>query len=228
MRARTIGALSLVLAAGLACDERPKGRGSGNSPVILPGPAKIVVEAESGEVRPPFETAEDAAASGERCVVLPEVWATHEELNPAHKTREGGEPVFKTTLPRGEALVPNGMIVLPFEVKKKARYACHVRAWFHCECGDSFYLSLDREPPVDTDGNGEYDENAPDVIGGSTRQRWKWFPLRGREFELEEGTHVARIFPREDGVKIDQLLLVEIVEGWGDPYVPQGKEASRR
>ena len=60
------------------------------------------------------------------------------------------------------------------------------------------------------------------MLSGSTHKRWKWFTVR-RPFEVAEGPHVLRIYPREDGIRIDQVLFAEEVEG-ADGYVPQGIE----
>jgi hypothetical protein len=230
---RTWATLVIVLAAASGCSGRKapgvsKAPGGGGSHVpAVPEPARIVLEAESGVVTAPFEVGEDAAASGGKCVVLPEKWATHEDLNPAFKTREGGKPVPREGLaenPLGSALVPNGTVEIAFEAKKAGRYLLWVRAWFDCSCGDSLFLNVDDDPPVDRNGDGTYDERPPYMIAGSTHGRWKWFALRKAVFELEAGPHVLRIFPREDGIKIDQVYLAEAPEGPMEPRVPQGIE----
>ena len=220
--------LAVILLLGAACDREPRGQGEG--PPVFAEPVRIVVEAESGSVEAPFEIASDGECSGGKCVVLAEKWATDGELHPAYRTREGGRLVSaKENLsdnPRGEALVPNGSVELPFRVEKAGRYSLHVRAWLHCGCGDTFFVNVDEPAPVDTDGDGTYDENAPYTFGASTHKRWKWVRKKGVTFDLAEGPHVVRIFNREDGIKLDQILLAEMAEGPVEPYVPQGIERS--
>ena len=239
---KTHGSLALVLAllvaggvaGGVACNGKPAtpGRSASNAGGepgaldYLPEPERIVLEAEAGNVAAPFEVEENEGASGGKCVLLAEVWATHTELHPAFKTRTGGEPVSEKGLaenPVGRALVPNGMVEIPFEVKKTGRYAFHVRAWLSSSCGNSLHFAVDEEPPVDTDGNATYDERPPHKLTGSTYERWKWFEQKRARFDLGEGAHVLRIYPREDGLRIDQFFFGELLEG-ADPLVPQGLE----
>jgi hypothetical protein len=163
-------------------------------------------------------------------VLLAEKWETHQELHPAFKTKDGGVPVSKDVLaenPAGSALVPNGSVKIPFEIAAAGRYAIWVRAFFHCSCADSFFFGIDTDMPVDTDGDGKYDQNSPEVIAGSTRGRWKWFEFSERTLVLSEGKHELVVYPREDGIRIDQFLFAEIPEPPLEPYVPQGIERPR-
>ncbi len=229
--AATLAALLII--AGAACDGKPspgdgtRSTAGGDGGFEFPAePERIVIEAEAGVIGAPFQVEEDATVSGGKCVVLAEVWATHEELNPAFRTREGGEPVSKEGLaenPLGRALVPNGVVEVPFEVKKAGSYTFWTRAWFSGSCGDSFFFSVDEDPPVDTDGDGAYDERPPHMLSGSTHEKWKWFERRKVRFDLDQGPHVLRIYPREDGLRIDQVFFGEVLEGV-DLYLPQGTE----
>jgi hypothetical protein len=229
---RTLTAALGIAAASfsVSCNERPGGLGGEgpSAPLVFAEPARIVLEAESGRIEPPFELDEDGAASAGRCVTLPEKWATKQELHPAYKTRDGGRPVSaKEELglhPKGEALVPNGSVELPFELEKAGRYAVWVRAHFANSCANSFWLGVDAGTPVDTNGDGEYDENRPHQFGSSTYGRWVWVRRRGLVLDLAEGRHVVRLFNREDGIKIDQVLLAELASGPVEEYVPQGTE----
>jgi len=223
--AAATAALVAAVAAAPACNEREKRNGS----IRINEPShRVVVEAESGKIEPPFEAEAYEGASGGRCLTLAEEWATHKEKNPAYRTL-AGVAVSKGELdhgPRGEALVPNGSAEVPFKVARAGEYRFWARVWFNRECADSFYFSIDRPSPVDANGDGEYDENAPYEFSHSTYERWVWWKF-GRTLALAEGEHALRIFPREDGIRIDQVAFVESREGpFEDGYVPTGLEKS--
>jgi hypothetical protein len=232
MRCATFASCALLVVG--ACDratpapqEQAKPRVPGKV-IELAEPARVVVEAEAGAVDSPFEVIVDELASGGRCIVLPEEWHTHKELHPALRSKADGTPVSKeavSTNPLNAALVPNGSVILKFSVPKLATYAFWARANFHCSCADSIYYSIDSEGPVDTDGNGEYDERDPQTLYGSTHGKWKWFEAKSR-VTLAQGEHTLGIYNREDGVKIDQIMFAEIPASPLDPYVPQGIEKS--
>ncbi|MHC5058507.1 MAG: hypothetical protein ACYTKD_27940 [Planctomycetota bacterium] len=230
----TRNAAAAVVVAGLvalaSCNGKPRNGGGnggdGNGGITFNDPERIVLGIESGEVGKPFEVADDAECSGGKCVLLAETWEDHHELNPRFRT-EGGKLVSKEDVdknPAGEKLLPNGTIEVPFTVKKAGTYDLWVRAWFHCGCANSFFLSVDSPPPVDTDGDGKWDENVPYIFNHQTFKRWKWIKNRGARFELDEGPHVIRIFNREDGIKLDQVFMPELVGGAIEPYTPQGIE----
>jgi hypothetical protein len=235
MRVSVAASVALLCAAG-GCNDAPtpsahSGNEEGPEVRILAEAVRVVVEAEGGRIVAPFAKEEFGGASGGACVVLAEKWESHEELNPAFKTKDGGRPLSKDDLsdnPPGSALVPNGMVEIPFEIPEAGAYTLWVRAHFHCQCGDSFFFSIDADPPIDNDGNGTYDDNPPAMLGGTTHGRWKWFTFRERAFELTEGAHVMRVFPREDGVRIDQVLFAKRPGPPLEPYVPMGIETSTK
>jgi len=232
-RFSTVACCAIALAAG--CNEKATTGnastpdGNGGVVIVLEDATRVVVEVESGEVNAPFEVVEDGQVGGAGYVSLPEQWVDHKEINPPLKKASDGSPVSKKGLrqnPLGSKLVPNGSVSLKFRVPKTAVYAFWARVNFHCSCGDSFHFNVDAPAPVDTDGNGEYDEHKPPTIQGSTYQVWKWYGYKGRKFKLEEGEHRIDLYPREDGVKIDQVLFAEVPEPPLDPHIPQGVEES--
>jgi len=228
-RASTLAAVMATLATLASCDgKRAPASRSGDGGFDFPDPERIILEIESGEVGKPFEVTDDAECSGGRCAVLAEIWETDQELNPTFRLASDPKKFFSLKAakanPAGEALVPNGTIEIPFTVKKAASYDLWVRAWFNSGCGNSFDLSVNSPPPVDTDGDGTWDENVPDTYSHSTYQRWKWIENRNIRLDLAEGPHVIRIFNREDGIKLDQVFMRERVGGAVEPYTPQGIE----
>ncbi len=226
---------AVAACAAASCDTRTPGPDGGpGGVIILEEPARIGIEAESAANDiAPFEVETAGGCSGGACLVLPEVWATKEELNPAFRTLDGAREVSLKSIadnPLGRSLVPNGTVELPFEVAKPGRYAVWVRAQFANSCANSFFLSIDEDAPVATDGDGRYDERAPETFGGTTYGRWLWFDRKvegeSLAFDLSAGAHVIRIFNREDGIRIDQVLLAEAPDGPLDPYEPVGIENS--
>ncbi len=218
-----------VLVALASCNGKPASNGKVDDPgPTFIDPERILLEIESGDVGMPFDLADDAECSGGKCAVLEEVWESDEELHPTFRLASDATKVVSLKglkdNPLGEALVPNGTIEIPFTVKKAATYDLWVRAWVHCSCANSFDLSVDSPPPVDTDGDGKWDENVPYTFGHSTYARWKWVERRGVRFNLDEGPHVIRIFNREDGIKLDQVFMQELIGGAIEPYMPQGIE----
>jgi hypothetical protein len=234
MTSNRIASAATACVAGLfllaSCNDKPTSRrgGNGGDGFTFKDPERIIIEVESGDVGKPFELTDDAECSGGKCVVLAEVWETDAELNPRFRLRsDAAKLVSKGDLdknPAGEALVPNGTIEIPFTVKKAATYDLWVRAWFHCGCGNSFDLSIDSPEPVDTDGDGKWDKNLPRIFNSPTHKRWKWVESRGAKFKLAAGPHVIRIFNREDGIKVDQIFMGELVGGAIEPYTPSGIE----
>ncbi|MHC4252972.1 MAG: hypothetical protein ACYS9X_27965 [Planctomycetota bacterium] len=231
-------AFAVLLAAGASpsCNRNgtapaPKNNPGGPDPIVMADPIRIVVEAEAAKIEKPFEIESDDACSGRKCVLLAERWASHGEIHPQYRTKADGRPVSaKLKLgknPIGKALVPNGMIEVRFDVKKAGRYAFWARSWFHCGCANSFHLTIDSDAPFDKDGDGEYDKNKPISVGGdATYKRWKWRRPKRRTFDLAAGAHVIRIYNREDGIRIDQVMLAEIPGPPIDPYEPSGMEKS--
>ena len=228
-RASTLAAIVIGIAALASCDGKrdPTSR-SGGGGFDFPDPERIVLEIESGEVGKPFEVVDDAECSGGKCAVLAEKWETDQELNPTFRLASDPEKLVSLKgldeNPLGKALVPNGTIEIPFTVKKGGKYDLWVRSWLHCSCGNSFDLSVDAAPPVDTDGDGKWDENIPYTFSHSTYRRWKWIENRNIRLDLSEGPHVVRIFNREDGIKLDQIFMGELDVGAIEPHVPTGIE----
>lgn len=103
----------------------------------------------------------------------------------------------------------------PPEVGGDARYACQVtaaadfilwiRVWWLDSCGNSLTVVLDDGKPFAFGQDGTY-------------KSWHW--VRGMKVYLPAGRHALKIENREDGVKIDQILLTSVPR-----YVPVGIES---
>jgi hypothetical protein len=97
-----------------------------------------------------------------------------------------------------------------FEVKKPGIYHLWGRKFWRDGCGNSFTIKMDEMPDMTFGGDGTY-------------ERWTWIRLNiPNGFELEPGEHVLLVKNREDGVKLDQILLTNVHPDEGG--VPQGIE----
>lgn len=208
---------------------------NGGGPVIewAPEPVKVVFEAEAGEVAAPFSIEENADCSAGKCLLLPEIWASHGELHPKLRKADGAPVPYKPDLEEkkwlGTPLYPNGLFKTRFEINEPGEYTLWARAWWHCGCGNSFYFLIDpKQDPVDSNGNGEYDDDIPARTMGEdgTYEVWHWVQYgKGKQmdrFKLDAGEHVLAAYNREDGIRVDQFLLLKY-----DPevdYAPSGIE----
>ena len=104
--------------------------------------------------------------------------------------------------------VTTGEATCSFLVTHPGAYALWARVWWLDECGNSLTMSLD--------------DNRPFTFGqDATYKRWHWVkaPKSLRNLSLAAGKHVLKIKNREDGVRIDQILLSS-----DKRYVPVGIE----
>jgi hypothetical protein len=95
-----------------------------------------------------------------------------------------------------------------YELQVAAAVTCKiwVRAWWEGSCGNTVCVRLGEQGKILTVGNdGTYDS-------------WHWLEVPGT-FSLEKGTITLYLLNREDGIRIDQILLTNDME-----YFPQGVE----
>lgn len=109
-------------------------------------------------------------------------------------------------VPEGAGKPPEtgGEAIYEFQIAQGGRYRFWGRAWWPNSCGNSFTWILN--------------ENRPFVFGrGGTFEHWHW--VRGMLVELEPGRHRLRVLNREDGPRLDQILLTRNLR-----FVPSGIE----
>ena len=101
-----------------------------------------------------------------------------------------------------------GIAKITFEVNHNKRYYLWCRVWWLDACGNSLGLHVD---------------DAKEFTFGEDRtfKSWHWIqaPKRLAQLELENGEHTLTLAQREDGVRIDQILLTT-----NKRYVPVGVE----
>ena len=109
-----------------------------------------------------------------------------------------------------------GSATYEFEVKTRGKYAFWGRGHWCCGCGNSLFIQFD--------DRGQQYLFADDGTYGV----WHWVRYGGtgdKTFRFREGKHTLKITNREDGAKIDQvLLLLEDSQDKEEQYVPVGIE----
>ncbi|MCH7889389.1 MAG: hypothetical protein IIA00_08945 [Proteobacteria bacterium] len=92
-----------------------------------------------------------------------------------------------------------GTAEVSFDVPEKGDYRIYMRAKWCCSCGNSFYFTVD-DGPVRV-----FEEN------GGTYGAWIWGAYRDggkvAKLDLDAGPHVLKLAFREDGARLDQVLL---------------------
>jgi hypothetical protein len=149
------------------------------------------------------------AAAGETICV--EAEGARDVAAPMEVTRVTYEMVKKGTaikgasgnsyleVPQGKGNPPKvttGEGALDVTVKQSREYFLWCRVWWMDECGNSVAIVMD--------------DGRPFVLGqDGTYKQWHWVraPARLKQLKLKAGKHTLKIVNREDGVRIDQVLL---------------------
>lgn len=108
--------------------------------------------------------------------------------------------------------MPHGAAEIAFSVREAGEYRLWCRVWWTDGCGNSFTVRINDGKPFSFGLNSVF-------------RRWHWVsaPPRLPQLKLEPGTHRLRIENREDGVRIDQILLTN-----DRRFVPVGIERITR
>ncbi len=109
-------------------------------------------------------------------------------------------------IPEGAGDPPDvaGEAVYEFEITQPGRYRFWGRVWWPNSCGNSFTWILNDDNPF--------------VFGrGGTYESWHW--VRGMLVTLQPGRHTLRVLNREDGARLDQILITRNLR-----LVPMGIE----
>ena len=153
----------------------------------------IWAEAESGAVQAPMTVQTDLDASSGRYVAVPD--------GEGNDAPEGGE----------------GHVAFEFEVERAGEYVVWARVIGKDDNDNSFYVSM-----------GDGPERRWDVLddeGGGDVEDWTWLPVAARgesgvalRYRLGAGAHTLRVRNREDGTRLDRVLVTSDLD-----YVPQGR-----
>ncbi|MEW6299733.1 MAG: fibronectin type III domain-containing protein [Thermodesulfobacteriota bacterium] len=172
-------------------EELRLGYNPGDAKSVPPPPiVKIWLEAEEGAVIPPMVVAKDSLASGEQYV-----WTPNKSGNVTDPLKPAGEAQFVFEIPRNDVYVIWGRVRTQVD-------------------DDSFHVAID----------GDYADAAMwDTVRSTSKEPWRWDQVNDRSvadpalFELKAGVHTLHIKHREDGARIDQVLITNDLD-----FVPQG------
>ncbi len=93
---------------------------------------------------------------------------------------------------------PQGRAVLTVDAPTDGDYTLWCRVWWEDECGNSFTVRINDSPPF------LFGENA-------TYKTWHWmrYPVArtAKPITLKAGTNTLTVLNREDGVRLDQIVL---------------------
>ena len=178
---------------------------SGNNGITWPERGtRLILEAEAAlEIKAPMAPVSDGEASDRLSLQMP----------CASCTGAGHLHLPKETQKKASAR-------LAFDVAEAGEYALWMRTKWCCECGDTFHIALDAAEP-----SADGPRLSADFGGDATNKgRWKWRALRLpagglRRIKLEPGRYRLTITPREDGWRVDQVLLTTDADD-----TPQGVE----
>ncbi len=94
--------------------------------------------------------------------------------------------------------VESGKAVFSFETAADGNFILWCRVWWEDECGNSFTVQIDNQPAF------LFGEDA-------TYKVWQWvkYPVARttKPLRLSKGQHTLTVRNREDGVRLDQVLL---------------------
>ena len=151
----------------------------------------LEAEAFTGELEPPMEIEEVDGASGGKVVRIEDG-----KGKPGDEREDGGKCPERF-----------GAATYTFDIKTSGTYKVWGRVWWKDSCGNSLTLVMNRNM-------------ARAVVLGEdgTHKHWHWVAA-SRTFKLDAGANTLEVLNREDGVRLDKLIVTS------DPkLVPQDPE----
>ena len=118
-----------------------------------------------------------------------------EVLDNAGKPPEGKEPSMEY-----------GGAVFQVEIPAAGQYKIWLNVWWEGSCGNTVNVQVGDEKKSVTAGND------------SAYEKWHWVEVP-RIYQLQQGACRIAVLNREDGIKLDQILVTNDLK-----YVPEGKE----
>jgi hypothetical protein len=137
--------------------------------------------------------------------------SAHGDPHPPWKAAGDASGDAYIEVPDGKGKPPDidpGTAVWKFTVEREGKYILWCRVWWADECGNSLTMYLD--------------DNRPFIFGqDSTYKTWHWVKALSslKQLTLDAGEHTLTVKHREDGMRIDQILLTRHKR-----YIPVGVE----
>jgi len=86
-----------------------------------------------------------------------------------------------------------GYVLFKVSVPEQGNYKLWLRTWWYDACANSFFVIVDDKPAV--------------VAGGdATYRSWQWRDIK-QPYALTAGVHTIKVQNREDGARLDEILL---------------------
>ncbi|MDA0321226.1 MAG: hypothetical protein O2923_00710 [Verrucomicrobia bacterium] len=180
-------------------------------PIVTGLAAVLISTSHAVGAHPLCFEAEDALATVEPMI---EVNSTNSPLKGTHLDPKGASGSTFLEVPQGEGnppKVPGGQSSYTFSLDESGTYYLWCRVWWLDECGNSSTMVLNGGHPFTFGQDAVY-------------KTWHWVkaPRRIKDLKMDAGPQTLIIQNREDGVRIDQILLT-----LDKRYVPVGVEKSR-
>ena len=121
------------------------------------------------------------------------------------KTAAGKKYVLAPEGPNHKEISFGGDVALAFKVEEAGKYEVWLRVWWDHGCANSLNVVIDGK--------------AHGYITNNNTEVWQWMRSRAGPFALAAGDHLLVVGNREDGSRLDQVLLIQDGE-----YVPAGIE----
>jgi hypothetical protein len=165
----------------------------------------------AGAARPLCFEAEDALATSEPMVFAV---STNSPLKGTPLDPKGASGSTFLEVPQGKGNPPKvsgGQASYTFPLDDSGTYYLWCRVWWLDECGNSFTMTLNEGRPFTFGQDAVY-------------KTWHWVkaPRRIRDLKMDAGPQQLIIKNREDGFRIDQILLT-----LDKRFVPVGVEKSQ-
>ena len=193
-----LGSCLLSVVAALAA-EAPRG-------FSFAMPLKVVLEAEDTKVQAPFRVVASKGASRGKLLSIP---VGEEEPPPSEEQKTPARVHYR------------------FSVPKSGRYTAWFRAYHVSNAAPWWWKGRGAPGSLLVSFDGSDAVGKPQVIGrgAATTDRLMWRRLPS-PIALKAGVHVMSLEAKKPGISVDQIAIIEHIDGEEDPYVPQGMERS--
>ncbi len=116
-----------------------------------------------------------------------------EVTDKAEAAKVSGSKIIEIEQGAGEGSKVGGLAKYKIELKQEGTYYFWARCWWLDSCGNSFGMKIGDKPEFIMGNDGTY-------------KSWHWVKAK-ISLMLEKGVYDLEINNREDGIKIDQILI---------------------